>query len=158
MEKWLEFFFEALTGHNSYVGGGKAIPIPDMPGWKGFTVAQGDLKLVDRYTSPTPGNSIGHIILWEDGRTRLYLGFGGHYPKAAIPCLKGALGAAHKKRLFVGGRGPHRFVSDDGLYLYQNVYISHASNRPAQWEGLEHIVHVPSGTKVGHHHYWGMRF
>ena len=37
----MQFFFAGMSGDNSYAGGAKAPPVPEMPGWKGYDFEHG---------------------------------------------------------------------------------------------------------------------
>ena len=121
---WGDFFFEAMSGEMSYAGGGKAEPISDMPGWKGYRVEKGPFLLVDRYVVLPDGSSLGFTTEWENGQTRLHMSYGGHYPKPLVSFLKQVLLEAYSRKAWRGGRGlDDRSHAEQGrvMYKYHNI-------------------------------------
>ncbi|HEV7449128.1 MAG TPA: hypothetical protein VGP13_01155, partial [Candidatus Paceibacterota bacterium] len=121
---WLEFFFEAMSGAESYAGGGEAQPIPDRPGWKGFDVSRDGFRLIDQYTGTGAGLLTGHTTLWAGDKTMLFVSYGGHYPDDATDALREILGITYQERSFIGGRGRDGLRAKGFVYYNQSQKLT----------------------------------
>jgi len=174
-EGWLKFFFEAMSGPNSYAGGGKAAPVDSMPG-KGYVVEHGPYRLVDQYIVFSNGFSAGRTTQWVNDRLVLLMQYGGYYPKEVTAFLRKVLHTQYRLEDFRGFRGPTQFPAeptDQDLHIYRNMpynppdwvdvcntmpYALHI-NEYTQGAGQEVIVKNERGRyAIGWHDYHYMVF
>lgn len=156
-DRMMDFFYSAMSGSQSYAGGGKATPIPDMPGWKGFEVTEGRYRLQDRYTSVSVdvfgAVSLGQTVLWSGEKTQFFMAYQGCYPKEVVPFLKETLLDTYKKKIFHGGRGIMSVYNGHDVYSNCVEWFDKTQNN---FRGTEQILDFKTEKRVGYHHYWGM--
>jgi hypothetical protein len=129
---WLQFFYETMSGAESYVGGGKAQPMENFHGWKGYSIEKGPFRLVDRYILLPNGFSAGVTTQRVDGRLVLHMQYGGFYPKAVTDFLRSVLKAQYEAKSFNGFRGPQEY--EEGEFVYRNqVY------KPPLWDDANNL-------------------
>ena len=146
LQRIQDFYFE-FPGYGS---GAKRIIIPHLPAYKAITYRNGDLSVVDCWTS-NGSYSAGMMTIYADDRPVWVEHYGGMYEEAAIPLLKYALEETRKTREFVGGRGPRRFSNSSMVYVNRP-----RSNDFTQFNGDEEIRSLVTGNLLGWHDYWGM--
>jgi hypothetical protein len=176
MSDWLQFFFKAMSGPDSYAGGGKAKPMQNFSDWKGFECEEGPFQLVDRYIVLPNGFSMGVTTQRVEGCPILHMQYGGYYPKEVTPLLRRALLTQYRLKDFRAFRGPAQYPAeptDTDEYIYRNMpyeppmwvdasntmpYAVHI-NEYRQSAGQEAIVKNQKGRQVvGWHDYHYMVF
>lgn len=146
------FFFRGMLA--GWVGDGKYTASHDMLGFKRFWHREGDLVLLDEYSSVEGSNtSSGRTVIWN-GKTPVWsMTYRGIYPESVIQFLKEVLRETYKRGMFCGGRGWQPHTGPDFVYI-NNVEASDFGN----FFGKE-VIHSASekdGCPVlGYHRYEG---
>lgn len=141
-------FFEAML--KGWVGGGRAISVRDMPGYKEFVFPEGNYLVVDRYGS-IGEKSTGTTTILVNDEPIWFMSYMGFYRKEDLPFLKSVLKGTYEKGEFIGGRGPLSAMSGDLVYTNK---VSEGSSFD-RFQGEESICD-PSGLR-GCHSYWGTK-
>ena len=122
-QKFLDFFFEASL--NGWVGNAPEVTISELPSFKvinypdcGRPEMEGFFYRDSYSLNPETKMSAGFTNIWHDRILIFTAGYGGYYPKEALPFLKGALRNAYLQKVFYGGRGVD-YRNDKFIY---NIY------------------------------------
>lgn len=157
------FFCRSMA--EGYAGGAAAMPLIEMPGWKGYVHVDGDWKLIDAYmVHPKTKKSVGHTYIWHQGTLIRCVSYGGFYQKEAVPCLKGALMYDYSRGIFNAGRGHNLYQVDNYRYI---IRIDEPKPlRFVHFSAVESIVRIdreardprdpPETTPMGEHFICGM--
>ncbi|MFH0831240.1 MAG: DUF5680 domain-containing protein [Parcubacteria group bacterium] len=146
-----QFFFRAMR--QGWAFGGKAEPVPGLPGYKDFWHREPDrgLVLLDRYCVARNGcntKTCGTTTIWHNDVPVWTMHYGGQCEDVAIPCLRAALQDAYEAELFFGGRGTDGFMYEK--LAYENCDRDGCSTLGTfeNFEGEEHI-YVSGGEEFG---------
>lgn len=142
----MQCYFEAAL--QGWAGDGRAVAVPEMPGYKQFVYKKGDFRVVDRYGS-IGEKSTGTTTIWLENKTIWFMSYMGHYRKEDLPFLKRILRKSYEDGEFRGGRGP--LGATMGSLVYTNRVSEGSSFRG--FRGEESICD-PHGIRGGHA-YWG---
>jgi hypothetical protein len=112
---------------------------------------------------PNSDQSAGTTRILLQGGPVWRMSYGGHYPKGAIPFLKSAMAKAYERKLFLGGRGMDKVISEhyevNELRFYL-VYINKWNGDFQSFNGIEEIFQNPligyDPELIGCHQYFGM--
>ena len=148
-------FFEAML--KGYAGGGRAVAVREMPGYKEYIFSKGDYLVVDQYGSIGEKSTGTTTILVEDEPV-WFMSYMGYYRKEDLPFLKSVLKRTYEKGEFIGGRGPLSAMSGD--LVYTNKVSEEGSSGCLKgsfdcFKGEESICDQ-TGLR-GCHSYWGTR-
>lgn len=158
-----EIFFKAmLAGYASDAGNIEKEETLD--GYKTLTFEEGEWKVVDRYcVTPFSDSSVGTTTIFYQGKAVWWMAYGGSYPKSVIPFLKESLRQTYQQSVFIGGRGPDRFVDSDEnprfIYLNETKGLVTLNDQSFEsFQGKETVIEISSSSSrcIGWHKYWGM--
>lgn len=141
-------FLEAML--QGYAGGGQAVAVREMPGYKEFHFTKGDYLVVDQYGT-IGEKSTGTTTIMVDGEPIWFMSYMGFYRKEDLPFLKSVLKRTYEKGEFIGGRGPKSATNGDLVYTNQ---VSEGGSFDC-FKGEESICDQ-TGLR-GCHSYWGTK-
>lgn len=130
-------------------------PKEDSDGFKVIEVVDGDFRLRDRWTRRLPGSnaSAGSTSQWYRDVHIWMMFYGGWYDDEGSVLVKRALKQNYENGVFVGGRGPVRFINDS--FVYENV-VQEGLEDFTRFSGRDRVTDVATRTLHGYHEYSGL--
>ena len=168
-QKFVDFFFEASL--NGWVGDAPEVLMDELPGFKvinypryGRPEMEGFFYRDAYSVHPETKISTGFTNIWHDGIPIFTSGYGGYYPKQAIPFLKEALRKAYLRKIFNGGRGveyqnggfEYIITGKRKLFAEEQARNLLKLKEHTQFDGIEAILDYRTGQVIGWHTIWCM--
>lgn len=146
-----EFFFLSRT-LASWEAGFEGIEIPDKPGWKGIDFRDGSFHFRQEYSILEPKSqrfvSSSTISFQEEPKWRMKCG--GRRNEMTKSFLERALMSNYLNGVFIGGRGPEKFLHPDFPdYAYANNIFSNAFGGFHGHDQVHFNIDGPNGAGNG---------